>query len=113
MNQSAAAQDPFYRRAELIEQRQRLLEAENKGLGRTAEVVAAASQETQPEGNVGAENDAVAQDQEPTVQQDPFYQHMQAIGKGFNHKVPCAVKRVGFVDGIRDGSPPLGNHRRF
>ena len=64
---------------EIREQRQRLLAgAEKRVPCRTVEVVTAASQETQPKGNVSAGNDAVAQDQEP----DPFYQHMQAIGKG-------------------------------
>jgi transposase len=72
------------RRNELIKQRQRLLEAEaeKRVPGRTVEVPTAANQETQPKGNVSAENGTAAQDQKPTVQQRPFYRHMEAIGKG-------------------------------
>jgi hypothetical protein len=70
------------RRTELIAQRQRLLEAEKPVQGRTVEVVTAASQETQPKGNVGAGNGTVAEDQTTAAQQGPFYRHMEAIGKG-------------------------------
>jgi hypothetical protein len=31
---------------------------------------------------VGAGNDTVAQNQSPSTQQDSFYRHMEAIGKG-------------------------------
>ena len=70
------------RRNELIAQRQRLLGAEKPVPGRTVEVLTAASQETQSKANVSAGNHAVAQDQKPTAQQDPFYRRMEAIGKG-------------------------------
>jgi len=70
------------RLSEIRDQRQRLLEAEKPEPGRTVEVVTAASQETQPKGNVSAENGTVAPDQKPTVQQDAFYRRMEAIGKG-------------------------------
>jgi hypothetical protein len=72
------------RRTELIAQRQRLLEAEAEKPvpGRTVDVLTAASQEAQSKANVGARSGTVAQDQKPTVQQDPFYRHMEAIGKG-------------------------------
>jgi predicted secreted protein len=72
------------RRSELIEQRRRLLEAEKPATGRTVEVAAPATLPKQQaqSSEAGARNSTVAQDQEPTVQQDPFYRHMEAIGKG-------------------------------
>ena len=70
------------RRAELIEQRQRLLGNEKPVPGRTVEVLTPAKQETQSNANVSAANGTVAQDQKTAVQQDPFYRHMEAIGKG-------------------------------
>ena len=69
-------------RQRLIAQRQRLLEAEKPVPGRTVDVLTAASQETQSKANVSAGNDAVAQNQNPAAQQNPFYRHMAAIGKG-------------------------------
>jgi hypothetical protein len=74
------------RRAELITQRKRLLEAEKPVPGRTVELDAPSAtlpkEQTQSNANVDAGNDTVAQDQKPTAQQSPFYRHMQAIGKG-------------------------------
>lgn len=70
------------RRRELIEQRQRLLEAESQG--KTIELEAAAPvtllvQETQPGANVGAENGIVADNQSPVATQDPISRHMESI----------------------------------
>jgi hypothetical protein len=73
------------RLAEIREQRQRLLSAEKPVPGRTVELdvpAALPKEQTQPSANVDAENATVAQDQEPNAQQDPFYRHMEAIGKG-------------------------------
>ena len=73
------------RRAELIVQRQRLLEAEKPASGRTVEAAVPATlpeQHTQSSEDVGARNGTVAEDQKPTVQQDSFYRRMEAIGKG-------------------------------
>jgi hypothetical protein len=82
------------RRAELITQRQRLL-AEKPATGHTIETAAPAplpKEQTQASENVGARNGTATQDQEPTVQQaqDPFYRHMQAIGRGESWKEPAA-----------------------
>jgi hypothetical protein len=74
------------RRRELIEQRQRLLEAESEGKvielnGHKAKaaVTALPAQETQPEANVGAWNDIVAQEQSPAPKQDPLSQWRESI----------------------------------
>jgi hypothetical protein len=70
------------RLAEIREQRRRLLKAEKPVPGRAADVPTAAKQQTQASVNVGAGNDTVAQNQSPSTQQDSFYRHMEAIGKG-------------------------------
>jgi hypothetical protein len=85
------------RRAELIQQRQRLLEAESQGkvievngkrdgeaVGRktaAAAPVTLPAPETQSDASVGTENGTVAQDQSPTTPQDPISRHMQSIGR--------------------------------
>lgn len=76
------------KRQELIEQRQRLLEAESQGKvievnGHEAKVTVTAlpAPETQSDANVGTVNGTVAQDQSPDVQLDPVYKHMAAIGR--------------------------------
>jgi hypothetical protein len=72
------------RRNELIEQRQRLMGGEKPANGRTVEVAVPAlpKQQTQSKANVGAAKGTLTQDQKPAKQQDPFYRHMEAIGKG-------------------------------
>jgi hypothetical protein len=70
------------RRNELIKQRQRLL-TEKPAIGRTVETAAPAAlpkQQAQPGEDVGAGNATV--EQSAPKQQDPFYRHMEAIGKG-------------------------------
>jgi hypothetical protein len=77
------------RRKHLIEQRQRLLEAEASG--RTIELnghkakaavpVAIPAPETQPDASVGAGNDTIAQKPPPVVQKDSVFQHMKSIGR--------------------------------
>jgi hypothetical protein len=73
------------RRAELIEQRQRLLEQEaTQASGRKVEAAVPAAlpaPETQSDDNVGTANGTVAQDPRPVTQSDPVFQHMQSIGK--------------------------------
>jgi hypothetical protein len=76
------------RRRELIEQRQRLLEAENQGKvielnGHKAKAAPAAlpAPETQSNASVDTGKGIVAQDHPPVVQNDPVFQHMQSIGK--------------------------------
>jgi hypothetical protein len=70
------------RLAEIRKQRQRLLGNEKPMPGRIVEVLAAASQETQSNANVDAGNGTVAQNRKAATQQDAFYRHMEAIGKG-------------------------------
>jgi hypothetical protein len=71
---------------EIREQRQRLLSDEKPVPGRTVELDVPSTlpkQQTQSDANVDAGNGTLTQDQEPaTSQQNGFYQHMQAIGKG-------------------------------
>jgi hypothetical protein len=73
------------RRTELIAQRQRLLTADKPATGRTVEVAVPAAlpkEQARSSEDVGAGNATVAQEQSPTSQQDPFYRHMESIGKG-------------------------------
>jgi hypothetical protein len=73
------------RRTELIAQRQRLLAAEKPATGRTVEAAAPAAlprEQTQASEDVGARNGTVEQNQSAAAQQDSFYRHMEAIGKG-------------------------------
>jgi len=82
------------RRAELIRQRERLLEAESQG--KTIEVngheteapapVALPAQETQFNASVDAADGIVAHDQSPFVQPDPVFQHMVSIGSAATWK---------------------------
>ena len=82
------------RRRELIEQRERLLEAESQG--KTIEVngheteapapVALPAQETQFNASVDAADGIVAHDQSPFVQPDPVFQHMVSIGSAATWK---------------------------
>jgi hypothetical protein len=82
------------RRRELIQQRQRLLEAESQGKvievngheTETAAPVALPAQETQSNASVDAGKGTVAQDQSPAVQPDPVFQHMESIGKAESWK---------------------------
>jgi hypothetical protein len=80
------------RRAELIEQRERLLEAESEGKvikcnggsnnerkTEAAAPVVLPAPETQPNADVGAGDGTVAQDQSPVAPQDPVSQHMESI----------------------------------
>lgn len=75
------------RRQQLIEQRQRLLEAESQGKvielnGHKTEAavpVTLPAQETQSDANVGAGNDIVARDQSPAPKQDPLSQWRESI----------------------------------
>jgi hypothetical protein len=77
------------RRAQLIEQRQRLLEAEAKGTvievnghkAKAADPAALPAPETQSDANAATGNGIVAQNQGPAAQKDPVFQHMQSIGK--------------------------------
>ena len=76
------------KRKQLIEQRQRLLEAESEGKvielnGHKAKaaVTALPAPETHSDANVGAVDGIVAQNQSPAAQQDPIFQHMKSIGK--------------------------------
>jgi hypothetical protein len=73
------------RRAELIEQRQRLLEQEaTQDSGREVKAAVPAAlpaPETQSDANVGTVNGTVAQDQSPVAQPDPVFQRFQSIGK--------------------------------
>jgi hypothetical protein len=77
------------RRAELIEQRQRMLEAESEGKvievnGHEAKAAVTAAlpvEEAQSGANVGTGNGTVAQDQSPVAQPDPLFRHMQSIGR--------------------------------
>jgi hypothetical protein len=70
------------RRRELIEQRQRLLEAESNG--KVIEIEAAASvtlpaEETQSNATAGTGDSIVAQDPSPATPQDAVSQHMESI----------------------------------
>jgi hypothetical protein len=75
------------RRAQLIEQRQRLLEAEAKGTvievnGHKAKAAAPAAlpaPETQPNANVGTVDGIVARDQRPAPKQDTLSQWRESI----------------------------------
>ena len=75
------------RRQQLIEQRQRLLEAESQGKtievnGHKAKAVAAVAlpaPEAQSSANVEAGNGTVAQDQSPAPKQDPLSQWRESI----------------------------------
>ena len=76
------------RRAELIAQRERLLEAESQGKvielnGHKAKaaVTTLPAPETQPEANAGTENGNVTHDQSPATPQDPISRHMESIGR--------------------------------
>ena len=71
------------RRRELIEQRQRLLEAESNG--KVIEIEGAApvtvpAPETRSDAKLDTGNGTVTQEQSPVVQPDPVFQHMQSIG---------------------------------
>jgi hypothetical protein len=83
---------PPERRAQLIEQRQRLLEQEAaQASGREVKaavpVVALPVPEAQSDANVGTENTIVAQNQSPAAQQDPVFQHMESIRKAESWKI--------------------------
>jgi hypothetical protein len=77
------------KRKQLIEQRQRLLEAESNGkvieIEAAAPGVALPAPETQPEASAATANGIVAQDQSP-VAQDPTFQHMASIGNAESWK---------------------------
>ena len=89
------------KRKQLIEQRQRLLEAESQGkvielngkrdgeaVGRKTEATAPVTllaPETQPDANVDTGNGTVTHDQGP-VTQDPTFQHMASIGNAESWK---------------------------
>jgi len=90
------------RRRELIEQRQRLLEAESHGkvielngkhdgeaIRRKTEAAAPAAlpaPEAQSSANVGAVDGIVARDQSPPAKQDPVFQRWESIGKAASWK---------------------------
>jgi hypothetical protein len=78
------------RRAELIEQRQRLLEQEaTEASGRkveTAVPVTLPAPETQSDASAGAANGIVAQNQSPVVQKDPLILKMESIGRAESWK---------------------------
>jgi hypothetical protein len=71
------------KRKQLIEQRQRLLEAESQGkvIEIKAAVTALPAPETQPEASAAAANVIVARDPSPTTPQDPISRHMESIGR--------------------------------
>jgi hypothetical protein len=77
------------RRQQLIEQRQRLLEAESQGKviefnGHTTEAAAPVTlsvQETQPDAGAGAGNGIVAHDQRPAAKQDPLSQWRDSVSR--------------------------------
>jgi hypothetical protein len=72
-----------HRRAELIQQRKRLLalEAGHERKIEAAVPVSIPAQQTQSNANTGAGDGIVAQDPSPVTQPDPVFQHMQSIGK--------------------------------
>jgi hypothetical protein len=78
------------RRAELIEQRQRLLEQEaTEASGREVKAAVPAAlpaQQTQSDANVGAGDGIVTRDQSPVVQKDPLILKMESIGRAESWK---------------------------
>jgi hypothetical protein len=72
------------RRAELIQQRERLLAGEAKV--ETVAPVALPAPETQSDASVGAANGIVAQNQSPVVQKDPLILKMESIGRAESWK---------------------------
>jgi hypothetical protein len=84
------------RRAELIQQRERLLALEagngkrdGEAIGRKKEAavpLALPKQETQSNASAGAGDGIVAQNQGPADQQDPVYQRWESIGKAASWK---------------------------
>jgi hypothetical protein len=76
------------RRAELIQQRERLLalEAGNESKKEAAVPLALPKQETQSNSSAGTGNGIVAQNQSPATQQDPVYQRWESIGKAASWK---------------------------
>jgi hypothetical protein len=79
------------RRAELIQQRERLLALEGgndkhdgEAIGRETEAAAPAilpAQETPSNASAGAADGIVAQNQNTVTQPDPVFQHMQSVGR--------------------------------
>jgi hypothetical protein len=74
------------RRKQLIEQRQRLLEAESQGKvielnGHKTGAAVPVTPETQPNASAGAGSGTVAQDQSPPAKQDPVSSWMESVGK--------------------------------
>jgi hypothetical protein len=79
------------RRRELIEQRQRLLEAESEGKvielnGHKTEAVVPVTPETQPNASADAGNGIVAQNSSPVTQKDPLILKMESIGRAESWK---------------------------
>jgi hypothetical protein len=91
------------RRAELIEQRQRLLEAESQGKvielnGHKVKAAAPAAlpaPETQPDANVGAGNGIVARDKSPAPKEDPLSQWRESVGTAASWKPSEAEHHAG------------------
>jgi hypothetical protein len=73
------------RRAELIQQRERLLAGEAKL--ETAAPVALPAQETQYDANAGSGKGIVAQNQGPAAQKDPLILKMESIGRAESWRV--------------------------
>jgi hypothetical protein len=76
------------RRAELIQQRERLLALEADS-GRKTEAAVPGTlpvQETQPNVNVGAGNGIVTQNPSPAAQQDPVFQRWESVGNAESWK---------------------------
>jgi hypothetical protein len=42
-----------------------------------------------------------------------LFSFVRSVETTFNHTAPCAVKRAGIVDDMRDGALSSANHRRF
>jgi hypothetical protein len=74
------------RRAELIQQRERLLALEAENGKRDGEAVGRKTQATQSDANVGTANGIVAQNQSPDVQKDPLILKMESIGRAESWK---------------------------
>jgi hypothetical protein len=91
---------PPERRQQLIEQRQRLLEAESQGKviadtvrqhqelnGHKAKATVPARALPEPDASAGTENGIVARDQGPAAQKDPLILKMESIGRAESWRV--------------------------
>jgi hypothetical protein len=94
---------PPERRQQLIEQRQRLLEAESQGKvievnghkTKAAAPVTPPAPETHSNANVGAGNGIVARNQRPTEKQDPLSQWRDSVGRADTWKTSETENHAG------------------